>query len=64
MKKFDEDSSKKILNKSFSDDSIVKKNLISIDIIKTEFTNCKFDNVDFNYSYLKMFQLNFIEQVN
>ena len=53
IKKFDEGSDKEILNQSFSNDHIVKKPLICVNIIKTEFTNCKFNNVDFNGSYLK-----------
>jgi hypothetical protein len=40
IKKFDEGSDKEILNQSFSNDHIVKKPLISINIIKTEFTFC------------------------
>lgn len=53
IKEFNEGSSRKILGRFFFNEHIVKKNLTSVIIIKTEFTNCKFNDINFNGSYLK-----------
>ena len=50
---FDNNFNRKILGQTFSDESIVTKNLFCTSIINTEFVNCEFQNVDFTGSYLK-----------
>ena len=44
---FDNDFNRKILNQTFSNESIVTQKLSCTSITNTKFTNCKFDNVDF-----------------
>lgn len=48
---FDNDSTRKILGKTFSNESIVKQKLFCTSITDTEFKNCRFENVDFTGSY-------------
>ena len=50
---FDNDFNRKILDQTFSDESIVTKKLSCTSITNTEFANCEFQNVDFTGSYLK-----------
>lgn len=50
---FDNNSTRKILGQTFSNESIVKQKLFCTSITNIEFKNCRFENVNFTGSYLK-----------